>query len=275
MKYFRCHIYKIIIGVSIIIFLFPILGVCIYERTGFTIGQLWYFGLETMKDFFTFWIAFFGIIGVAYNIWLNMQRNSNQEKLIRDNRFAESIKLLGNENESARIGGIYNLYFWAKEFEEYRESVFKIFCSHIRSITIYNEYQRQYSNKPSNEIQTLIDEVFRNKKDLNLFDGYKADFHQSWLKGANFKNANLRGAIFSEAHLEDARFISADLSNGAKFKDAYLKNTWFSFANWDGTDIESVDFRDAIVTDSIFKATNYCKALNLKIAERGEPVLPV
>lgn len=255
--------------------MFPILGVCIYERTGFTIGRLWTFGLDTTKDFFTFWIALFGIIGVAYNIWLNIQRNSNQEKQIRDNRFAESIKLLGNEKESARIGGIYNLYFWAKEFEEYRESVFMIFCSHIRSITIASDYQRQYSDKPSNEIQTIIDVVFRNKKDLNLFDGFKADLHQSWLKGANFKNANLRGAIFSEAHLEDAKFISADLTNGVKLRDANLNNAWFSYATWDGTDIEYVNFKGAIVTDSIFKATNYGKELNLEITEKGKPVLPI
>ena len=91
-------------------------------------------------------------------------------KQLGDTRFSSGVELLGNPNESARIGGAYYLFFLAREFpDEYLNPVCEILCSHIRTITCSEEYQKKYENIPSNEIQTIIDLLFKKQEKNNEY----------------------------------------------------------------------------------------------------------
>jgi len=147
---------RITLIILIIIFLSPFVGMLICDFIKQDISTLYTFGLDR-KDFFTCWIALFGAIGIAYNIVLTQKRTSQNEKQLRDNRFSLGAELLGNEKESARIGGAYNLYFLAREYpNEYLHSVCDILCSHIRTITDDKEYQEKYKEKPQTKFKRLL-----------------------------------------------------------------------------------------------------------------------
>ncbi len=111
----------------------------------------WFLGIE-QKDFATAWIALGGVVAVVVGIFQTQRRITQQEnhfnsqttlqqKQQRDARFAAGVELLGNPHESTRIGGAYNLYFLARDFEEYRAPVCEILCAHIRTITSDKNYQ--------------------------------------------------------------------------------------------------------------------------------------
>ncbi|KAA6323205.1 Secreted effector protein PipB2 [termite gut metagenome] len=277
---------KYLIIIALVIFFSPIIGVIL----GNSIIPCWQFfnhlhtvfGLDSQKDFFTFWIALFGAIGIAINIYHNQKRIRLQEKQLQkqdeqlqkqqkhidvlsktqqDGRFAKGVELLGNASESARTGAAYNLFFLAKEFpEEYSKSVFEILCSHIRTNTNDKEYQDKYKTSPSNEIQTIVDLLFRNYEDEQYpFLGYEAILRNSFLAGCDLGSTYLKGAYLTKANLENANLRQADLE-GAHFKKAYLwevnlerANLWETHlegaslwkAHLEGADLRRADLSEA------------------------------
>jgi hypothetical protein len=170
-------ILKIVLWCGLIaIFLYPFLGLLIHHWSGWSVGPLYTFGLE-LKDFMTVWIAFCGVVGVVANFFLTRRRMEEQQKQFdkqigkqneqielqqkqqRDARFASGVELLGNPHESTRIGGVYNLYFLARDFKEYRTPVCEILCAHLRSIAHNSKFEtdEQRTKYPRNEVQSLID----------------------------------------------------------------------------------------------------------------------
>jgi hypothetical protein len=224
------HWQFIIIIILLFIFFVPIIGVFVYHKFNISIGELYTFGINEMKDFFTFWIALFGVIGVVYNIFQNQRRITNQEKQLtyqakqqRDGRFSTGVELLGHKSQSVRIGGVYNLFFLAKENPiEYKESVFEILSFHVKDI-IDNS-----SKEPvTNEIQTIIDLLLKKYEGEFVFPGCVI---KSWnglnlfmanFSAANLFQANLAGANLVGAHIAEANFSGANLS-GAYLTGAYL-----------------------------------------------------
>ena len=236
------------------IFFFPFIGAYINEITSVYICDLYTLGLDR-KDFFTVWIALFGAIGIAFNIHQNHQRTANQDKQLekqteqielqsksqRDSRFSKGVELLGNANESARTGAAYSLYFLAKDYqEELAKPVFEILCAHIRSITTTEEYKTNNNERPSNEIQSILNLLFINDQSKLIFNGLKANLAYCCLIGANLpranlllanlSNSNLTFAELSYANLSEANLSKADLS-GDNLLQANLSNANLSEAN--------------------------------------------
>ncbi len=153
------------------IFLFPFVGVECFLKFGWEWGKLIDFGLST-KDFFTLWITMFGVIGLIINIVINSNRLSTQErelnlqfKSVRDERFSRAIELLSSKNTFSRIGGANLLYSLAKEYkDEYREVVFNILCTHLKTVTKRKQYIRENKKEPSNEVLSIIELLFRNNE---------------------------------------------------------------------------------------------------------------
>ena len=88
------------------------------------------------------WIVFLGIIGII-QVQLQITKQEKQiqvqqeqfEKQFRNTRFSSGVELLGSPNESARIGGAYNLYCLANEYpNEYLNLVCEILCAHEQSL---------------------------------------------------------------------------------------------------------------------------------------------
>ena len=210
-----------------------------------------------IKDFMTIWIAFWGLFGVFLGIIQVQRQISNQDKQIHiqqnqfekqqcDARFSSGVELLGNPNESARIGGAYSLYFLASENKEYLNPVCEILCAHIRNITSDKDYQEKYQEKFSNEILSIIGLLFKDKNDSLIFNDCVKDFTGAYLHGASFLNAKLNNVCFKGASLYNVEFIQGTL-NYVDFSNATLNNVYFSFdtlsnIRFFGTKLENVRF---------------------------------
>ena len=263
------------LGILLLLLFFmacPFLCLLINEKTGLnTFGELSTFGLP-LEDFTTSWIAFWGVIGLGVNAWLMWQRVSVmekqqniQEKQLLETRFSASIALLGNGKQSARIGGVYSLFYLAHEHEEYRNTICEILCAHIRTWTRAKHYQKNYTKNPSNEIQTILDLLFKEDKSGSLiFSNCRKNLNKAFLCGidfikitlchVNFDNATLRNVNFRSATLHNVSFISATLSD-AKFdpttisypnvKDVKYKLATLIDVNFEGAALINIDFRQA------------------------------
>lgn len=270
--------FKTRIYIIVILFFFPFIGIGINSLTSWSIGDLYTLGLDR-KDFFTVWIALFGAIGIAFNIYQNHKRTTNQDKQIelqsksqRDSRFSKGVELLGNANESARTGAAYSLFFLAKDYpEEFAKPVFEILCSHVRAITTTEEYKKNNNKRPSNEIQSILNLLFKNQSlDLDgsfwneereqeedeeyirntIFKDFSPNLSHSYLKyadliganlyGAQFSNSNLEGAFLGGSCLKESMFIKSTLI-GAKIYGANLSGSFFL----SGTKLNNADLEGA------------------------------
>ena len=58
--------------------------------------------------------------------------NENTEKGLRQERLKNAIEHLGNDSDSVRLGGAYELFHLAQDTFELRQTVLDILCAHIR-----------------------------------------------------------------------------------------------------------------------------------------------
>ena len=248
-----------------------------------------------------------------------------------EKRFQEGIKLLGNENESVRLGGIYILWNIVQEAvksleKKYNEhvklychskgKVFKdgmamnnnipeiisyaksyslhkqilnILCSHIRTQTNSEKYLKQYypsiyqgrypkqfkeafgekgennyllfeDEKPSNEIQTLLDLLTQsndnNKNNIpNYILRFRLDFENAILGGAFCYNAYFEGANCWGAHFEWAQLLEANFE-GAYCVGAHFEESDCMGAHFDGADCQLAHFDGADCTGAHFVRAN-------------------
>ena len=246
--------FKTWICIIVVIFFIPFIGIGINSLTNWSIGDLYTLGLDR-KDFFTVWIALFGAIGIAFNIHQNHLRTTNQDKQLikqteqielqsksqRDSRFSKGVELLGNANESARTGAAYSLFFLAKDYpEEFAKPVFEILCSHVRSITTTEEYKKRNEERPSNEIQSILDLLFRDAQRKLIFDGLKANLAYSCLAGANLVKANLSGSNLFKANLSQTALLETQLYKANLSKVTLFKAVLFK-ANLSGSDLSEAN----------------------------------
>jgi hypothetical protein len=286
-----------VISIIALIISYPFLFLLLNQVFNLNCGELYTFGLS-LKDFLTPWIAFWGIIGAALNVWflqrrvsiMEKQRNNQQDrwdsqqiqfntqiekqneqiqiqqKQLQDSRFATGVNLLGNSNESARIGGVYCLYYLANEFrDDYLIPVCEIICAHIRSITRDNRYQEAYNKMPSNEIQTIIDLLF--KKDKNetiIFENCQKNLTRTFLHGVDFFRAKITNTHFYFSSIKSVTFLYRSLKESALtnvgFNSATLNDVKFIATSQ--TDVEyintkfiNVDFTNASLNNVRFSGS--------------------
>ena len=176
-----------------------------------------------------------------------------------EERFNNAITLIGNDKAATRLGAIYALDHIAKDTynkeKSYTKTIFQILCSYIRETTNNVEYKNKFKDKPSVEIQTIIDLLF--KSHLNNFNGYielQADLSFSYLCGADFNKAHCKGANFSFSHCEGSFFESANCEGsfflnthceGANFCRSHCEGADFSYSHCAGATFFHVCFKDA------------------------------
>ena len=212
-----------------------------------------------------------------------------------DDRFNSAISLLGSSETSARTGAIYALYELAIEEEKYRRQITQILCSHIRSKTNEAEYQKTHSERPSNEIQTTINLLFKEeglyaqdfaKEDefpkANLSHAYLmgAVFTNAWCQGVNFKyaqcqeadftNAQCKGALFMNAQCQKADFLKAQcqgaLFMGAQCQEALFIGTKFRKVGFTNAQCQGALFMNAQCQEADFMEAQ-CQGANFKYAQ--------
>lgn len=162
-----------------------------------------------------------------------LYQNKIVEKGKIDERFKNAIEHLGDSRAAIVLGGIHSLHRIAQEDESYREPVFNILCSYIRETTKNAEYQKENKKMPSIVIQTIIDTIFKSKKDDKfIYKGLIAYLMFSYLAGANFRSANLVKAEMYSTQLQFAKF------GGANMQGIYLAYSNLQFARFHRTQLQ-------------------------------------
>ena len=169
--------------------------------------------------------------------------NQNTEKGLRQERLKNAIEHLGNDSDSVRLGGAYELFHLAQDTKkealqrmrssdgaderfhlaqdtpDLSQTVLDILCAHIRRTTGEDEYRNTHQWKPSEEVQSLLTLLF--VQDHHVFKGLPINLQESWLNGANLRKARLQKAKLTRAHLKKADLYETCL-HGAILSEACL-----------------------------------------------------
>ena len=176
-----------------------------------------------------------------------------------DDRFIAAVGLLGNAEASARTGAIYSLYqlFIDKGGKKYRRQIAQILCSHIRTKTQEKKYQKKHKDRPSNEIQTAIDLLFRNVGGNEGIYFMSEIVKQEKIPPSDLRRAFLCGANFIEARCEKSSFQNVRCSK-AYFQEAYCVG-----ANFMGAHCEAANFESARCEVANFELS-HCQGIYFK-----------
>jgi uncharacterized protein YjbI with pentapeptide repeats len=263
---------------------YPFFALLVNEVTGLNFGELYTFGLP-MNEFMTPWIALWGVIGATFGVIQMQQRISIQgkqfaeqinkqneqiqiqQKQFKESQFSTGVELLGNDKESARIGGLFSLSSLVKDYpDEYSLTVCNILCSHIRTVTNNHDYHQQYTEKPSTEIQTCIDLLFKGD---GVYNKFNKNLKGSFLCGVDLSGAKLINTDFSRATLSDivlirneickVKFFNAKL-NKLSFLDCIFFDIFFDYATlenvnfYGNTELRKVEFIFSKLVNIYFNA---------------------
>ena len=167
----------------------------------------------------------------------------------RQERMKNAIEHLGNDRDSVRLGGAYELFHLAEDTKDsgQRQTVLDILCAHIRWTTREPKYRDKHQSKPSEEIQSLLTLLFVQRR--KVFTGLDINLEGSLLNGSNLSQARLEKAALARAelhgaNLEGARLSGADLF-GARLSGAHLSGAQLHGANLRGARLPEADFGDA------------------------------
>ena len=166
----------------------------------------------------------------------------NTENGLRQERLKNAIEHLGNDSDSVRLGGAYELFHLAQDNPELRQTVLDILCAHIRRTTGEDEYRKTHQSKPSEEVQSLLTLLFVQEHDV--FKGLPINLKESWLNGADLKGARLRKTILIRARLRKAFLSKANLQS-ANLVEAHLEEAILEKANLQGADLISAYMQGA------------------------------
>ena len=119
--------------------------------------------------------------------------NQHTEQGQRQDRLKNAIEHLGDEKDSVRLGGAYELFHLAEDTENLRQTVLDILCAHIRQATGESKYREAYESSPSEEIQSLLTLLFVQKHEI--FDALPINLQGTWLNGVILPKARLWGQI--------------------------------------------------------------------------------
>ena len=203
--------------------------------------------------------------------------NENTEQGLRQERLKNAIEHLGDEKDTVRLGGAYELFHLVEDSKGLRKTALDMLCLHIRQTTGEKEYQREHKSKPSEEVQSLLTLLFVQEHDV--FKNFDINLQGSWLKGADLRKARLQEAILTgaslqeadlsrahlqETNLEDAQLQGADLSRahlqGADFEDAELQEADLSRAHLQGADLSWTQLQEADLSRAQLQGANLLSA---------------
>ena len=214
-------------------------------------------------------LAAIGAIAINERAKAQIENNKLIEKGHIDERFKTVVEHFGNP--ATRQASYYGFYQLAKNHKHLRESIFNILCSHLREETGTDEYKEKAKERPTENIQSLLDVLFRFE---HVFDGFKADLPGIYLSGANLENACMKNANFEKANLATVNFFNADLENAyfsetnlqsADFQKAGLQETYFwkanlQNANLQGNNLQEIVFIEADLQYAKFQGANLQRA---------------
>ena len=181
--------------------------------------------------------------------------NRHTEEGQRQERLKSAIEHLGNDSESVRLGGAYELFHLARDTESLRQAVLDILCSHIRRTTGEGDYRKRHASEPSVEIQSLLTLLF--VQDHEVFGHLPINLYKSWLNGvdlleARLRDLDLRYASLSKALLGSSLLDRADFSaaclDGASLHGACLRRAHLISVSMGGANLTNALLHGADIT---------------------------
>ena len=181
-----------------------------------------------------------GIVAIELAVWRSIvgerqttvaqrQVETAQSGLLNE-RFQKGAEMLGSEDLSVRLGGIYALQHLAAEHpKQYHVQVMKLLCAFVRHPTKdkggdANLNEEEQSPRPD---VSAVAEIICKRDDSHLLLErnleFMLDLRGADLRHLNLSNADLSGANLREAKLSNAFLKMANLSNaqlaGASFSN--------------------------------------------------------
>lgn len=260
-KYLSRFYYKYLF--TIIIIVNAIAAVCLFEAGVHT--TLFGDTPNAMGEYVKAMGGLLGIELVFLGLWINNRRisemvrqNNIAEKSQINTRFKDAATLLGNENVSTVLSGVYALHQIAldtstdKDKKSYVSIVHDILCTYIKENTDNIKDEKTGKlwrvNKGSTfVIQTIMKVLFKN-------DGYIY---------SNFVT-DLSNCILEDIDLENAHMVNVDLTK-AKLIRTSFKHASIQSCYLEGTFIDEVSFEDCTISKVVFdnshiKNTSFEKA---------------
>ncbi len=187
--------------------------------------------------------------------------NQNTENGLRQERLKNAIEHLGNDSDSVRLGGAYELFHLAQDTKkealqrmygsvgaderfhlaqdtpDLSQTVLDILCAHIRRTTGEDEYRKTHQSKPSEEVQSLLTLLF--VQDHDVFKGLLINLQESWLNGADLMEARLSEAFMNKVYLQGAFLEEAQL------REASLDEVRMQRATLEGAELQRASLEKA------------------------------
>ena len=192
---------------------------------------------------------------------------------LRNERYQKGAEMLGDEQLSVRLGGIYALQRLAEEYpEEYHVQIMSLFSAFVRHPTKDTVYVPKLS--PKTKVALLRDDIQEVMKAI----GNRDKNHIALEKKAKFSldlyRTQLRSVSLIKADLSNANFIGADLSDsdcsrinllesrmrGAKLTRTGLRKANFSRASLQGSNFNFARLREADLSYARLRGANFVSA---------------
>ena len=228
-------------------------------------------------------IAVFVAFGLLQRAAALDKQNEISEKGNFHERFKTATEHLSSDQVSLHISAFNEFYHIAEIEPDLRKTILNILCAHLRQTTKDKNYQRDATEsekmKPTDEVQSLLDVLFKPHKNNLIFGGISANLAGVNLQGADLEKANLQMANLLEARLKKANLQEANL-NKANLRRANLKKAdlcqaelheaelWganLQEANLENADMYMAELRLANLQNANMRVTNLYKA-NLQMA---------
>lgn len=210
-------------------------------------------------------ITYFGIICSAIFVLGNFYEAKKSNQISEDgqfnSRFNDAAALLGDNNTSTAISGVFTLHKMAQEAnlsdkKEYIPIIRDILCSYIRGaaedkIISANETIR-ICNKPTIVIQTIVDLLLNNKE--KVYEGLRFDLRDCAFENIVFSDALLYDVDFSNSTFKNVEFRNLSLDR------VYFRNTKFYSCYISPKTIQGAFFYKSIFENVVFNPTEKINA---------------
>ena len=263
-KYLSRFYYKYMF--TIVIVVNAVLAVCLYKAD----VHITLFG-DTPKALGEYVTAMGGLLGIELvflGLWINNRRitemvrqNNIAEKSQINNRFKDAATLLGSENVSTVLSGVYALHQIAldtsvdKDRKSYVSIVHDILCTYIKENTDNIKDEKTGKlwriNKGSTfVIQTIMKVLFKNEN--HIYSNFVTDLSNCILEDIDLEDAHLTNVDFSKA-----KFIRTSFKH-ATLKSCYLEGTFIDEVSFESCSLSKVVFDNSHIKNTTFEKAHIC-----------------
>lgn len=185
------------------------------------------------------------------------------------NSFFNAVDLLGDQDISKRIGGIYALERIAWDSEKDHWTIMEVLMSYVRqyaSVDVFQGKSTPTSLRTSEDIHAVVRTISRRKRTYKQGEEDPLDLRNLYLVNADFYQGQLKGVFFDGSILDKASFKFANL-DGARLRKTSLQDADFANASLRKTKLSGANLAGAILTNTHLEGTDLSESIGLTAAQ--------